>query len=62
MAEEKKSLITETTAIAVASSGSIIVMQYLQGGLENVSQTALTAFVTAVVPLALRIAHKRRLK
>ena len=60
--KEQKSWITETTATAVISSGSIILMQYAQGGAENISQTAVTAFVTAVVPLALRLIHKKRSK
>jgi len=59
---QAKSFITEATATAVISSGSIILMQYAQGGVENISQTAVTAFVTAIVPLALRVIHKKRSK
>jgi len=55
-----KSGITETMLIAVASSGGVIGLQFFQGGFDNISNAAVTTFMTAVVPLALRIIHKRR--
>ena len=60
--ENKKSGITETMLSAVACSAGVMGLQYFQGGLEEVSSAAVTAFITAAVPLALRIVHKKRQK
>lgn len=61
MSDKKiKSGITETMLIAVASSGGVVGLQFAQGGIDGISNAAITALVTAAVPLALRVIHKKR--
>ena len=60
--KQQKSWITEATATTVISTGSIIILQYAQGGIQNISEIAITGFATALVPLALRLIHKKRSK
>ncbi|MEE9459623.1 MAG: hypothetical protein V3V84_07670 [Candidatus Bathyarchaeia archaeon] len=55
-----KSWITETTGAAVLTAISAILYQYAQGGIENVSQAAITVLVVAVVYLVQRQLHKRK--
>ena len=61
MSDKKiKSGITETMLIAVSTSGGVVALQFIQGGIDNVSNAALIAFCTAFVPLILRVIHKKR--
>ena len=59
--ETVKSGITETTATVMVSAASIIFLQYMQGGMENISDSAITALVIAIIPFVLRLIHKRRI-
>jgi hypothetical protein len=55
-----KQRITEATGLACAVTAATIALQYLQGGINNVSSEAVSIFITAAVPLVLRITGKQR--
>lgn len=57
---KEKSYQSEFTGCVVVSTTSVVVLQFAQGGLINVSEGAVSAFAVALVSFVIRQIQKRR--